>query len=366
MFGEHDLTVEQSGLPLFWVRLAGGRRLAWLRFGPLLFFLPLLVFFNSFFGPGHDPGGPSDGLLLACLAVIGIRGMMALVELVYRLPSRGRRVMLSHLISLGVTCGLALVVCLAALLLDVVFSPSGHFFAVQGFFAVLLTFWAAPVVFSILAAEPPGFYWQQWRAHEGRWSEVVGPLRGVVDAHPNTLRPALLLLEALLEEGERVEPIRLLKQITARHPRAWAGWAALGTLAMEEEQWEKALSALRKAYRLAPRAAQGGILLNQGLALLGAGDLESGYTNIEQAGKRLLPPHMRHFRRFMLMRLCEVLRDPGGLLSISNEAKRHPKDCFAFLEWYETLDRSRSTTLGEDLYEANEWSRRLVGILQRR
>ena len=57
VFGEHDLTVERSGLPLFWVRLAGGKRLAWLRFGPLLLFLPLLVFFKSFFGPGHDPGG---------------------------------------------------------------------------------------------------------------------------------------------------------------------------------------------------------------------------------------------------------------------------------------------------------------------
>ncbi|HEX6778611.1 MAG TPA: hypothetical protein VF099_10450, partial [Ktedonobacterales bacterium] len=109
MFGEHDLTVERSGLPLFWVRLAGGSLLAWLRFGPLLFFLPLLVFFNSFFGPGHDPGGPSNGLLLACLAVIGIRGVMALVELLYRLPSRERRMVLSHLVSPGVTCGLALV-----------------------------------------------------------------------------------------------------------------------------------------------------------------------------------------------------------------------------------------------------------------
>ena len=366
MFGEHDLTEERSGLPLFWVTLAGGTRLAWLRFGPLLLFLPLLVSFNSFFGPGHDPNGPSIGLLLACLVVVGVRGVMLLVELVYRLPSRGRRMVLSYLISLGVTCGLALLLCLVALLLDAVFSPSGHFFAVQGFFAVLLTFWAAPVVFSILASEPPGFYWQRWRAREGSWHGVEGPLRGVVDAHPDALRPALLLLEALLEEGERVEPIRMLKQITSRHPKAWGAWAALGTLAMEEEHWEKAISAFRKAYRLAPRAAQGGILLNQGLAMLGAGDLTGGYSKIEQARRRLLPPHLRHFRRFMLMRLCQVLREPGGMLSMSNEAKRYPKECFAFLEWYETLDRSRSTTLGEDLYEANDWTRRLLGILQKR
>lgn len=366
MFGEHDLTVEQSGLPLFWVRLAGGTRLAWMRFGPLLFFLPLLAFFNSFFGPGHDPNGPSSGLLLACMAVIGVRGLMLLVELVYLLPSRGRRVVLSHLIAPGAACGLALLVCLVALLLDALFSSSGHFFAVQGFFVILLTFWAAPIVFSIMASEPPGFYWQQWRAREGSWREVEGPLRGVVDAHPDALRPALLLLEALLEEGERVEPGRILKQITSRHPKAWGVWAALGTLAMEEEQWEKAISAFRKAYRLAPRAAQGGILFNQGLALLGVGDLEAGYNKIEQAGRRLLPPHLRHFRRFMLMRLCQVLHDPGGMLSASDDAKRHPKEGFAFLEWYETLDRSRSTTLGEDLYEANDWTSRLLGMLHHR
>ncbi len=366
MFGEHDLTVERSGLPLFWVRLAGSKRLAWMRYGPLLLFLPLLAFFTNFFGPGHDPGGPADGLLAACLVVIGVRGVLLLVDLVYRLASRERRMVLSHLVSVGVTCGLALLVCLVALLLDAVFSPTGHFFAVQGFFAILLTFWAAPVVFSIMASEPPGFYWQRWRAQEGRWREIEGPMRGVVEAHPNALRPALLLLEALLEEGERVEPVRMLKQMTSRHPRAWTGWAALGALAMEEEQWEKAIVAFRKAYRLAPRAAQGGILLNQGLALLGADDLEGGYSKIEQAGRRLLPPHLRHFRRFLLMRLCQVLRDPGGMLSASNDAKRHPKDCFAFLDWYETLDRSRAAALGEDLYEANDWTRHLLGILQKR
>jgi hypothetical protein len=366
MRGESDLE-ERSGLPLFWVTLAGGRRVGWLRYGPLLLFLVLLPFlFNTFFGPGHDPDGPASGLRDTALLVIGLNGWMLLIGLIYRRASRSRRFVRSHLIAWGVSAALALLVYGGALLLDALFSPSGHFFAVQGFFVVLLTLLASPAVLSYLLAEPPGFLWQRWRAHEGEWEEIEGPLRSVVDSYPRTLRPALLLLESLLVQGKRDEARRLLKLLVARHPESWGVWAAVGCLALEEEHWDRALAALKRADRLAPRAAQGGIRLNLGLALLGVGDLEAGTLEIDEAGRRLLPPHARQFRRFMLMRIGQLQQKPGLMLRASNEARQYPKDSFAFLAWYETLDRSRSPTLAEDLYEAADWTRHLLGIRQTR
>lgn len=366
MSGESELEEERSSLPLFWVTLAGGRSVGWLRYGPLLLFLPLLLSFNIFFSPGHDPDGPASGLRLAVVLVIALSGWILLSGLIYRLPSRSRGFLRSHLIAWGAGAALALLVYGIVLVLDTFFSPSGHFFAVQGFFVILLTFLAAPVALSFLLAEPPGFYWQRWRAHEGEWESIEGPLRGVVDSYPRALRPALLLLESLLMQGKRDEARHLLKLLVARQPESWGVWAALGSLALEEEQWERALAAFKKACRLAPRAAQGGIRLNLGLALLGAGDLEAGTLEIDQAGHRPLLPHARQFRRFLLMRIGQLQQNPGLMLRASNDARQHPKDSFAFLAWYETLDPSRSPALAEDLYEAADWTRHLLGIRQTR
>ncbi len=366
MGDKSDQAGERGGLPLLWVTLAGGRRLLWWRYGPLLFLLLLLIAFQSFFGPAHGPEGPALGLAYACLTVIVLRGWMLAVDLVYRLASRERRMMLAHVASFGATASLALLVCLLALLLDELFSPSGHFFAVQGFFVILLTFWTAPIVFSILAYEPPGYYWQRSRVREGHWGTAAIHLRSILESYPLTLRPALLLVEVLLLQGRDNEARRLLKQITLRHPQAWGGWAAVGTLALEEEQWERAVEALERAYRLAPWAARGGVQLNLGLALLGAGDLEGGLWEIERAGRRLLPPHLRHFRRFLLMRIGQILNDPGRMLYATNEVRRCSQDAFSFLDWYETLDRSRAPTLAEDLYEAADWTRHLLGIRLKR
>jgi tetratricopeptide (TPR) repeat protein len=362
MYDESDLApMKQSG-PMFWVPLVRDRGVSRLRMGILILVLFLLISFYTSFGAGHTPDAPAGALAAASLVVIVIRLWTLLIDLIYYLDSRERRYVMAYLIALGLTVALALVVRFTALLLDTLFSPTGHFFALQGSFAVLLTLLVAPITLSILHHEPPGFYWARLRLRDGNWSRAEQPLRRILSRHPQALRPALLLLECLLRQGKRDEAEELLKYLTRLDPKAWGNWAALGTLALEDEGWERAAGLLQEACHLAPRAVQGALRLNLGLALLGMGRLEEGRWEIEYALQRGLPPHLRQFSWFMLMRIGQVQQDPGTMLHASRTAKRHPAEGRAFLDWFETLDRSHAPTLAEDLYEALDWTRHLLGI----
>jgi tetratricopeptide (TPR) repeat protein len=362
MYYESDLAPPKQSGPIFWVPLVKGRGISRLRSGILILVVVLLVSLYASFGAGHTPDAPAEALAAASLVVIVIRLWTLLIDLVYYLDSRERRYVMAYLIALGLTVALALLVRFTALLLDSLFSPTGHFFALQGCFAVLLTLLVAPITLSILHREPPGYFWVRLRLSDGDWASAEAPLRRILGRYPQTLRPALLLLECLLRQGKREEAEGLLKYLTRLHPKAWGGWAAWGTLALEDEDWEQAARLLLEACRLAPRAAQGALRLNLGLALLGVGQLEQGRWEIEYALRHGLPPHLRQFSWFMLMRIGQVLQDPGTMLHISRTAKHHPAEGHAFLNWFETLDRSHAPTLAEDLYEALDWTRHLLGI----
>jgi tetratricopeptide (TPR) repeat protein len=352
----------QSGL-IFWVE-ASSRRLIWLRYGALCLLLPFLALLSSFFSGPYAPDAPAQALSLACFLVIVVRGWMLLVEMVFQLPSRASSFVRGYFIAFGLTVLLALVLRFAAQLLDQLITPTGHFFALQGVFAILLTLFVAPITRSVLHQEPPTYYWQMLRRGEADWGVIEADMRRVLDRRPAALRPGLLLLEALLHQGKREEARTLLKALIKLHPRAWGVWAALGTLGLEDEQWERAGDALKRARRLAPLAAQGGLQLNVGLALLGAGKLEKGFRELDQASRRSLPPHLRHFIWYMLMGIGQVQKDPGLMLMATQAVKRRPKDAWAFLAWYATLDRSHCETLAEDLYGAADWTRHLLGIRQ--
>src|SRR5579859_7694231 len=350
----------QSGL-IFWVT-PQNRRVTWLRYVPLLLLVAFLATLSSYFSGGYAPDAPAQALMQASLVVIIMRGWMLLVDLVYRLPSREPRYLTSYLIAFGLTVLLAFLLRFIALLLDDWFSPTGHFFALQGVFAVLLTLAVAPITLGILHQEPLSYYWLLVRRGEADWPGIETDLRRVLARRPGALRPTLLLVEALLRQDQRDEARGLLKYLITIHPYAWGGWAALGALALEDEDWDRAAAALERAHRRAPRSAHGSLRLGIGLALLGMGRLDEGYQEIDQARGRSLPPHLRHFLWFMLMRIGQVAKDPGLMLQANRAVKEHPKDARAFLAWYETLDRSHSPTLAEDLHEAADWTRHLLGI----
>ncbi len=355
-----DKVAPQSGL-IFWVT-PQDRRVIWLRYAPLLLLVAFLAMLSSHFSGGYAPDAPTQALMQACLVVMIVRGWMLLIDLVYRLPSREPRFLTGYLIAFGLTVVLAFLLRFVAGLLDDWFSYSGHFFALQGVFAILLTLAVAPITLGILHREPLSYYWLVMRRGEGDWASIETSLRHILARRPGALRPTLLLLEALLRQNQRDEARGLLKYLITAHPYAWGGWAALGTLALEDEEWEKAAAALKRACRLAPRSARGGLQLNCGLAVVGLGKLEEGYQEIDHAARRALPPHLRHFHWFMIMRIGQVAKDPGLMLQANRAVKEHPKDARAFLAWYETLDRSHALTLAEDLYEAVDWTRHLLGI----
>ncbi|HLW00910.1 MAG TPA: hypothetical protein VKT82_19780 [Ktedonobacterales bacterium] len=359
---KEPVSTPHSGL-IFWVA-AASRRAAWLCYGALFLLLPFLGALPTFFSGPHAPDAPAQALGLAAFLVIFITGWMSLVDMLFRLPERSARFVAGYLIAFGLTTLGALACYVGALLLDRLVTPTGHYFAVQGAFAILLMLAVAPITRGLLFHEPLTYYWHVARRSDDDWSVIETDMRHILARHPAALRPGLLLLEALLHQNQREEARTLLAYLINQHPRAWGVWAALGAVALEDEQWERAGGALKRAYRLAPLTARGGLHLSLGLAYLGAGKLDKGFEELEQARRRWLPPHLRHFIWYMLMGIGQVQKDPGLMLQATQTVKQHPKDALAFLEWYATLDRSHSATLGEDLYGAADWTRQLLGIRQ--
>ncbi|HEY7350886.1 MAG TPA: hypothetical protein VH599_21425 [Ktedonobacterales bacterium] len=352
----------RSGL-IFW-QTAESRRILWLRYGVLLLLVIFLAALSSFFSGPHGPDAPAQALGIASFLVVFMCGWMLLVDVLFRIPSRTAPFVRGYLIAFGLTALLALTFCFVALLLDQAITPTGHFFALQGVFAILLTLGVAPITLSILHHEPFTYYWHTLRRGDDDWAIIEADMRRVLTRHPAALRPGLLLVEALLHQGQRDDARSLLAYLINTHPRAWGVWAALGAMALEDEQWERAGGALQRARRLAPLTAQGGLRMCLGLALLGAGRLDKGCWELEQARRRPLPPHLRHFTWYMLMGIGQVQKDPGLMLHARETVRGRPKDARAFLEWYATLDRSHLATLGEDLYGAADWTRHLLGIRQ--
>jgi len=351
-----------SGL-IFWVA-ASSRRAAWLCYGALFLLLPFLGALPTFFSGPYAPDAPAQALRLAAFLVLFICGWMSLADMLFRLPEHSARFVGGYLIAFGLTALLALACCLGALLLDRMVTPTGHFFAVQGVFAILLMLLVAPITRGILFHEPLTYHWHRARRGDDDWGVIETDMRHILARHPAALRPGLLLLEALLHQNRREEARTLLAFLIDQYPNAWGVWAALGAVSLEDEQWERAGGALKRAYRLAPLTARGGLHLSLGLAYLGAGKLDKGFEELEQARRQWLPPHLRHFIWYMLMGIGQVQKDPGLMLHATQMVKQHPKDARAFLEWYATLDRSHSATLGEDLYSAADWTRQLLGIRQ--
>lgn len=348
----------QGGL-IFWPT-AESRRIVWLRYGALVALLPFFALLPGFFSGPYAPNAPAQALTIASALVIFISGWMILVDVLARLPSRSAPFVRGYFIAFGLTLVPTLLLYVGARLLDQQISPTGHFFAVQGVFAMLLMLFVAPITRSILHHEPLTYHWHRLRGSDD-WLVIETDMRRILVRHPTALRPALLLLEALLHQGQRDEARQVLAYLLNIHPRAWGVWAALGALALEDEHWERAEGALKRARRLAPSAARGGLHLCLGLALLGAGQLDSGSGELERARRRSLPPHLRHFLWYMLMGVGQVQKDPGLMLRANQTVKAHPKDALAFLEWYATLNRSHSATLAEDLYGAADWTRHLLG-----
>jgi tetratricopeptide (TPR) repeat protein len=351
----------QGGGLIFWIE-ASSKRAVWLRYGALLVLPPFLLVLPTFFSGPHAPDAPAQALGLAFFLVLIISAWMSLADVVFRLPARSLVFARSYLIGSALAVLLALVLWMAALLLDQQITPTGHFFAVQGVFAILLTLVVPPIARSMLLHEPLTYYWHRMQRGEADWRVIETDMRRVLARHPAALRPGMLLLEALLRQGKREEARNWLAYLVNTHPRAWGVWAALGALGLEEEQWERAGGALKRAYRLAPVAARGSLHLCLGLSYLGVGMLERGFAELEQARRQSLPPHLRHFVWYMLMGIGQVQQDPLLMLQATQSARRRPKDARAFLAWYATLDRSHLATLGEDLYDAADWTRHLLGI----
>jgi tetratricopeptide (TPR) repeat protein len=359
---QESVATPHSGL-IFWVA-ASSRRAAWLCYGALFLLLPFLGALPTFFSGFHAPEAPAQALSLAAFLAIFISGWMSLADMLFRLPERSAHCVAGYLIGFGLTVLGALALYVSAVLLDRLVTPSGHFFAVQGVFAILLMLVVAPITRSILFHEPLTYYWHTARRGDDDWGVVEADMHHILNRHPDALRPGVLRLEALLHLNQREEARTLLAYLINKHPRAWSVWAALGALSLEDEQWERAGGALKRAYRLAPLSARGGLRLSLGLAYLGAGKLDKGFEELEQARRQSLPPHLRHFIWYMLMGIGQVQKDPGLMLQATQTVKEHPKDALAFLEWYATLDRSHSATLGEDLYSAADWTRQLLNIRQ--
>lgn len=362
MLDEQNLTATPQGSGLiFWIS-ASSKRVAWLRYGVLFLLLPFLVSMPGFFSGAYSPDAPDLALGLASFLVVFITGWTSLTDALFRLPARTVGLVVNYLIAFGLTVVLTLILYGGSLLLDHLITPSGHYFAVQGVFAILLMLCVAPITRSILLHEPLNYYWHELHRGEENWTAIEHDMSQHLARHPAALRPGLLRLEALLHLGRREEARSYLAYLISLHPRAWGVWAALGGLAMEDEQWERAGGALKRAYRLAPLTARGSLHLSLGLAHLGAGHLERGTQELEQAQRRWLPPHLRHFIWYMLMGIGQVQKDPGLMLQATENVKQRPKDAQAFLAWYATLDRSHAATLGEDLYGAADWTRHLLGI----
>ncbi len=361
MRDEQELAPAPQGGLIFWVE-ASSRRVVWLRCGALLALLPFLIALPGFFSGPYAPDAPARALAIACFLVILISIWMALVDAVFRLPARSLAYARSYLAGFALTVLLALALWMVALLLDRQLTPSNHFFASQGVFAVLLTLAVAPITRSILLHEPLIYYWHRARRGDADWRVIEADMRRALARRPEALRPGMLLLEALLHEHRREEAKQWLAYLINTHPRAWGVWAALGALTLEEEQWERAGGALKRAYRLAPVSARGGLHVCLGLAYLGVGLLDQGFEELERARRHSLPPHLRHFVWYMLMGIGQVQKDPVLMLRATEAARQRPKDALAFLAWYATLDRSRAPTLGEDLYGAADWTRHLLGL----
>lgn len=363
MRDEQELAPAPQGGLIFWVE-ASSRRVVWLRYGALFVLLPFLLALPTFFSGPHAPDAPAQALAITFLIVILISAWMSLVDALFRLPARSLAFARSYLVGFALTALLALALWMVALHLDQQITPSGHFFAVQGVFAILLTLVVAPITRSILLHEPLTYYWHRAQRGDTDWSVIETDTRRMLARHPTALRPGMLLLEALLHQHRREEAKNWLAHLINTHPRAWGVWAALGALTLEEEQWERAGGALKRACRLAPVSARGGLHICLGLAYLGAGMLAKGSEELEQARRHSLPPHLRHFVWYMLMGIGQVEKDPVLMLRATQAVKRRPKDALAFLAWYATLDRSHAPTLGEDLYGAADWTRHLLGLRQ--
>lgn len=348
---------------IFWVETSS-KRVAWLHYGALFLLLLFLLALPTFFSGPRPPEAPSQALGLASLLVVLITGWMSLTGAFLRFPARTAAFTSSYLIAFGLTVLLTGAAYGGSWLLNQLITPTGNYFAVQGVFLILLMLLIAPITRSILLHEPPSYYWHELRRGDDDWVIVERDMRHIIAHHPAALRPALLLLEALLHQGKREEARSFLAYLINLHPRAWGVWAALGALALEDEQWERAGGALKRAYRLAPLTARGGLHLGLGLAHLGAGHLDRGFEELERARRYPLPPHLRHFTWYMLMGIGQVQKDPGLMLRATQNVKQRPKDAEAFLAWYATLDRSHSATLSEDLYGAADWTRHLLGIRQ--
>ncbi|HEY7126591.1 MAG TPA: hypothetical protein VH540_21815 [Ktedonobacterales bacterium] len=353
--------LEQNG-QIFWVRQAPKKLLLWLRFGAAVLLLPPLILLWPAFGPGHDSAAPVQLLNVTLLLILLADVWMLLMDLLFGLASRDHRNIVVYLIALGMGLGLVLCVRVVAQLLDAWLTPDGHSVALLGLLLMLLLAAAAPACKMWLLHEPAIERFLLERGNRRDWPWIERRLRLAMQAHPEAAAPPLLLAELLLLQGRLEEGWSLLKHMTARFPDAWGGWAALGAVALENEQWERAASALARADELAPRGARGTVHLNLGLALLGVEQARAAKEAILRAGRWPLPPHLRHYRWFLLMRIGQVQDEPVLITRAINSVKNFPGDAWAFLAWYDDLDRSNLPTLGEDLYEAADWTRHLLKI----
>src|SRR5581483_601066 len=145
MLDEQNLAVTPQGSGLiFWVP-ASNKRVAWLRYGILFALLPFLFALPGFFGDGHSPDAPDLALGLASFLVVFITGWMALVDALFRLAERTTRLVVNYLIAFGLTVVFTLMFYGGSLLSDHLITPSGHYFAVQGVFVIVLLLAVAPI-----------------------------------------------------------------------------------------------------------------------------------------------------------------------------------------------------------------------------
>jgi tetratricopeptide (TPR) repeat protein len=359
---------ERSSLPLlqngqaFWVRPAPGKLLLWLRFGALGVLLPALLLLWPAFGAGHDPVAPAPLLNMTLLLILLANVWMLLIDLWYCLAVREQRHVVAHLIALGMGAGLLLGVRVMTELLDLWLTPIRHGVALLGLLLMFLLTAAAPVCKIWLLREPviERFVLERGQRRHQPWLEMR--LRQTMQARPEAVAPPLLLAELLLLQGRLQEGWTLLRKLAARFPHAWGTWATLGVVALANEHWERAASALSRADELAPRGARGTVHLYLGLALLGVEQPEAAKAAIVRAARWPLPPHLRHYRWFVLLRIGQVQEDSMLMMRAISAIKNAPDDALAFLDWYKGIDRSNLPTLGEDLYEAADWTRHLFNI----
>jgi hypothetical protein len=362
VFDERPLPPLVQNGQIFWVQPAPKKLLRWLRFGSVVLLLPVLILFGPAFGAGHDPAAPTQLLNLAVLLILLANVWTLLVDLLFCLASREQQHMVTYLIALCVGVGAVLGVRVVAGLLDAWLTPDGHALAQLGLLLMLLLTAAVPVFKVYLLREPVIERFLLEHGNPQNRYRIERRLRRMMQRAPEAAAPPLLLAELLLLQGRLREGWNLLTKITARYPQAWGGWAALGVVALENEDWKQAVWALGQADELAPRAARGAVHLNLGLALLGVERPGAAKKAIVRAERWPLPPHLRHYRRFLLMRIGQLEDDPLLILRATNAVKSFPGDAWAFLGWYERLDCSALPTIGEDLHEAADWTRHLLKI----